>query len=81
MLAGIAPANVSPADHRGITRLSVGTTSIPIVVGLIRTMDPSPAMRSDSTIPVSDGKLTPRSASLDHFRTPCPGQRASFAST
>jgi hypothetical protein len=52
MLAVITPANASPADHLGITWLSVGTTSIPIVVGLIRAMDPSPAMRSDSTSPV-----------------------------
>jgi ACR3 family arsenite transporter len=40
MLAGIGLGNLAPSVVRGITRLSVGTTSIPIAVGLILMMYP-----------------------------------------
>jgi ACR3 family arsenite transporter len=40
MLAGVALGNVAPGIVEGITRLAVGTTSIPIAVGLILMMYP-----------------------------------------
>ena len=40
MVAGVGLGNFVPAVARGITRLSVGTTSIPIAVGLILMMYP-----------------------------------------
>ena len=40
MLAGVGLGVFFPAVSRGITRLSVGTTSIPIAVGLILMMYP-----------------------------------------
>jgi hypothetical protein len=40
MLAGVGLGTLVPSVARGITRLSVGTTSIPIAVGLILMMYP-----------------------------------------
>ena len=40
MALGVGLGNVAPGVVRGITRLSVGTTSIPIAVGLILMMYP-----------------------------------------
>jgi arsenite transporter len=40
MLGGVALGNTAPSVVQGITRLSVGTTSIPIAVGLILMMYP-----------------------------------------
>ncbi|HWB07604.1 MAG TPA: ACR3 family arsenite efflux transporter [Pirellulales bacterium] len=40
MLAGVALGNVAPGIVEGITRLAVGTTSIPIAIGLILMMYP-----------------------------------------
>ncbi len=40
MLVGVALGHFAPAVTRGITRLSIGTTSIPIAVGLILMMYP-----------------------------------------
>jgi ACR3 family arsenite transporter len=40
MLLGVVLGNLAPGVVRGITRLSVGTTSIPIAVGLILMMYP-----------------------------------------
>jgi ACR3 family arsenite transporter len=40
MAVGVVLGNVAPSVTRGITRLSVGTTSIPIAIGLILMMYP-----------------------------------------
>jgi arsenite transporter len=40
MLGGVALGNAAPSVARGITRLSVGTTSIPLAVGLVLMMYP-----------------------------------------
>ena len=40
MALGVAPGNVAPGIVRGLTSLSVGTTSIPIALGLVLMMYP-----------------------------------------
>jgi hypothetical protein len=63
--------NAAHAENRWVTRLSVGTNSIPIVVGLDSMIYPWPSMWSDSATPVPRGQI----GATVGFPSMSPGQR------